>query len=238
MLRQFKDILVSGSIALGLAFAFQTAAFATYHIPSESMVPTLEVGDRLTVNKFAYGYSRHSLPLDMSLPATVKGRYLPAEPKRGDIIVFVHPKTTDRMIKRLIGLPGDRIAIDNGEVVLTGERLPRKLERTSKFREFEGRVVEVNRYVERLPGGVSHPVLEYVQRRHHGSMPERVVPAGHYFMMGDNRDNSADSRFPEMGMVPAENLVGRADAVLYSFYSCEPEPGTHCARRRFATKLE
>ena len=234
-----KDIVVSFVIAMVVAFAFQTAAYATYHIPSESMVPTLEVGDRLTVNKFAYGYSRHSLPLEFSLPPSVlKGRIMGGAPRRGDIVVFVHPKRSDRMIKRLIGLPGDRIAIDNGEVILNGERLPRKLESTYKFREYEGHVVEVNRYVETLPGGVSHPILEYTHRLRHGSMAEITVPPGHYFMMGDNRDNSADSRFPDMGLVPAENLVGRADAVLYSFYSCAPQPGTHCAKRRFATKLQ
>ena len=233
-----KDLIASATIALLLAFAFQTAAFATYHIPSESMVPTLEVGDRLTVNKFAYGYSRHSLPLDMSLPASIKGRYLAGEPKRGDIVVFVHPKRADRMIKRLIGLPGDRIAIDGGEVILNGERVKRTLERTYKFREFEGRVVEVNRYVETLPGGFGHPILEYTGRHRRASMAEIKIPPGQYFMMGDNRDNSSDSRFEDMGLVPFENLVGRADAILYSFYSCPTEPGTHCAKRRFATKIE
>ncbi|MCB1513708.1 MAG: signal peptidase I [Hyphomicrobiaceae bacterium] len=233
-----KDMVYSIVAALALAFAFQTAAYATYHIPSESMVPTLEVGDRLTVNKFAYGYSRHSLPLDMSLPENVfKGRVLAGEPERGDIIVFVHPKRTDRMIKRLIGMPGDRIAVENGNVILNGKPLERTLESTYRFREHEGRVVEVNRYKETLPGGRSYPTLEYTHRVRHGSMAETTVPAGHYFMMGDNRDNSNDSRFADMGLVPAENLVGRADAVLYSFYSCAPEPGTHCAERRFATRL-
>ncbi|HRY07967.1 MAG TPA: signal peptidase I [Hyphomicrobiaceae bacterium] len=234
-----KDMMWSIVVALVLAFAFQTAAYATYHIPSESMVPTLEVGDRLTVNKFAYGYSRHSLPLDFSLPeGVIHGRVFAHEPKRGDIIVFVHPKRSDRMIKRLIGLPGDRIAVDNGQVILNGKLLPRKLEKTYRFREHEGRIVEVNRYQETLPGGRTHPILEYTYRTNHGSMPERTVPAGHYFMMGDNRDNSNDSRFNDMGMVPAENLVGRAEAVLYSLYSCTPEPGTQCAKRRFATALK
>lgn len=233
-----KDLMWSIAAALVLAFAFQTAAYATYHIPSESMVPTLEVGDRLTVNKFAYGYSRHSLPLDFSLPkGVVDGRMFAREPVRGDIIVFVHPKRSDRMIKRLIGMPGDRIAIDNGQVVLNGKPLIRKLEATYRFREYEGRIVEVNRYEEILPGGRSHPILEYTQRTNHGSMPETTVPPGHFFMMGDNRDNSNDSRFHDMGMVPVENLVGRADAVLYSLYSCTPETGAQCAERRFATRL-
>ncbi len=234
-----KDMVWSIVAALVLAFAFQTAAYATYHIPSESMVPTLEVGDRLTVNKFAYGYSRHSLPLDFSLPkGAINGRLFASEPVRGDIIVFVHPKRSDRMIKRLIGLPGDRIAVDNGQVILNGRPLARKLEKTYRFREYEGRIVEVNRYEETLPGGRTHLMLEYTHRAHHASMPETIVPPGHYFMMGDNRDNSNDSRFHDMGMVPAENLVGRADAVLYSLYTCTPESGTECAERRFATRLK
>ncbi|MCB1528506.1 MAG: signal peptidase I [Hyphomicrobiaceae bacterium] len=234
-----KDMIWSVVVALLLAFAFQTAAYATYHIPSESMVPTLEVGDRLTVNKYAYGYSRHSLPLDMSLPESVmQGRILAREPKRGDIVVFVHPHRSDRMIKRLIGLPGDRIAVDNGQVILNGKPLQRKLVDTYRFREFEGPTVAVNRYTESLPSGRSYPTLEYANRMRHASMHEIQIPPKHYFMMGDNRDNSNDSRFGDMGLVPAENLVGRADAVLYSFYECTPEPGIHCAKRRFATKLK
>ncbi|MFV0368774.1 MAG: signal peptidase I [Hyphomicrobiaceae bacterium] len=233
-----KDVLWSVAVALLLAFAFQTAAYATYHIPSESMVPTLEVGDRLTVNKYTYGYSRHSLPLDMSLPENMlKGRVLAGEPKRGDIVVFVHPRRSDRMIKRLIGVPGDRIAIDNGQVILNGKPLQRKLDDTYRFREFQGRVVEVKRYIETLPGGRSYPTLEYADLNSHVSMQEIEIPPKHYFMMGDNRDNSNDSRFGDMGLVPVENLVGRADAILYSFYECTPEPGIHCAERRFATKL-
>ncbi len=233
-----KDLVMTVLAAVLLAFAFQTAAFATFHIPSESMVPTLEVGDRLSVNKFAYGYTRHSLPLDMSLPESVlHGRVMAKDPVRGDIIVFVHPKRSDRMIKRLIGMPGDKIAIENGEVILNGQKLERKLESTYRFRENEGRVVEVNRYIETLPGGRSHPILEYTHRHRHGSMQEIEIPPGHYFMMGDNRDNSNDSRYSDMGLVPADNLVGRADVVLYSLYSCTPEPGTKCGQRRFVTRL-
>ncbi|MGD9785868.1 MAG: signal peptidase I [Hyphomicrobiaceae bacterium] len=237
MRAHLKDAVTSVVIALILAAAFQTAAFATYHIPSESMVPTLEVGDRLTVSKFAYGYSRYSLPFEMSLPESFKGRLLRKQPSRGDIIVFVHPRRSDRMIKRLIGLPGDRIAVDNGEVVLNGKKLERKLERRYRFREYQGDVVAVNRYVETLPGGVSYPTLEFADRHLRRSMPEIVVPEGRYFMMGDNRDNSADSRFVEMGLVPEDNLVGRAEAILYSFYSCEPEPGLECGSRRYLKGL-
>ncbi|MCB1521653.1 MAG: signal peptidase I [Hyphomicrobiaceae bacterium] len=238
MRRQISDFFTTVAVALTLAFAFQTAAFATYHIPSESMVPTLEVGDRLTVSKFAYGYSRFSLPFDLSLPAVFSGRVLSGSPERGDIVVFVHPRRDDRMIKRVIAVPGDRIAIDNGRVVLNGKPLERTFERRYQFREYDGEVSEVDRYREVLPGGKAHTIIEQASRRARRSMAELVVPAGRYFMMGDNRDNSSDSRFPDMGLVPQENLVGRAEAVLYSFYSCKPEPGLECGARRYATRLE
>lgn len=238
MLRQLSDFAKTIVIALTLAFAFQTAAFATYHIPSESMVPTLEVGDRLTVSKFAYGYSRHSLPFEFSLPAVFSGRLMAAEPKRGDIIVFVHPRRPDRMIKRLIGLPGDRIAIRSGEVILNGEPLQRTFERRYKFREHDGPVIEVNRYRETLPGGPSHVIIERADIELRRSFPEITIPAGRYFMMGDNRDNSADSRYPDMGLVPAENLVGRAEAILYSFYDCQSEQGLECGSRRYVQRLD
>lgn len=238
MMRKIGDAFWTVVIALSLAFVFQTAAFATYHIPSESMVPTLEVGDRLTVSKFAYGYSRHSLPFELSLPANFSGRILASKPNRGDIIVFVHPRRVDRMIKRVIGLPGDRIAVRGGEVILNGTPVKRTFERRYRYREFEGGVVEVDRFRETLPGGASHEIIERTDIQYRRSIPEMTIPPGRYFMMGDNRDNSADSRYPEMGLVPEENLIGRAEAILYSFYDCNHEQGLECGSRRYATRLE
>ncbi len=234
----FKEIAGMLVLAFGFAFVFQTTAFATYFIPSESMVPTLQVGDRLTVSKFAYGWSRHSLAYDLQLPSSLSGRVLAGEPKRGDIVVFIHPRSGQRMIKRLIAVPGDRIALREGRVVLNGVEVPRSFVRTYKFREYGGSLVEVREYDELLPGAKPHKIIERLYRFGQRNMAEITIPPGRYFMMGDNRDNSSDSRYPDMGLVPMENLVGRAEAILYTWYSCEDEPGAECAKPRFATRLQ
>jgi signal peptidase I len=238
MRSQVREFFSSLVLALGFAFLFQTTALATFYIPSESMVPTLEVGDRLTASKFAYGWSRFSLPFGLTLPASLGGRVLAQAPGRGEIVVFIHPKSGERMIKRLIGVPGDRVAIKRGQLWLNGEAVPREFERIYKYRDQYGSMVEVALYKELLPGGVEHEIIERTRPFHREDMAEIVIPPGRYFMMGDNRDNSADSRFREMGLVPYENLVGRAEAILYSWYSCQEEPGAVCAEgRRFATRL-
>jgi signal peptidase I len=232
--------LMSVLLAVGFAALFQTTAFATYYIPSESMVPTLQVGDRVAVSKFAYGWSRYSLPYGLTLPSfgSDGGRLFAEKPRRGDVVVFIHPRNGQRMIKRVIGLPGDRVAIRAGRLVINGEPVVRRFVRLYRFREYEGRVVEVRQLTETLPGGTAHTILERTGARYGEDMAEETIPPGRYFMMGDNRDNSADSRFPQMGLVPEENLIGRAEAILYTLYSCDPEPGVVCADRRFAQKLE
>jgi len=238
MMRHIREFVEMLALALGFAFLFQTAAFATFYIPSESMVPTLQVGDRLTVAKYAYGWSRHSLPYDLTLPKTINGRLMAREPKRGDIVVFMHPKSGERMIKRLIGLPGDTISLRDGRLILNGKLVPRRLVRTFRYREYGGDIVPVREYAEVLPGGTAHAVLERLDRGIRRDMFEMTIPENRYFMMGDNRDNSADSRSPMMGLVPGENLVGRAEAILYTLNDCQPEPGTTCADPRFLTRLK
>jgi len=241
MLRHCRDVLGMTVLAIGFAFLFQATAFATFFIPSESMLPTLQVGDRLTVSKYAYGWSRYSLPVDLNLelPVSFTGRVFGRDPQRGDIVVFMHPKSGQRMIKRLIGLPGDRIAMHGGKLYLNGELVSRKHVRSYRYREYHGRLVEVDEFEEKLGSGDKHRILLRTRSDAPGrDMDEIIVPPGRYFMLGDNRDNSADSRFPEMGTVPAENLIGRAEAILYSFYSCEKEQGVTCADRRFATRLD
>lgn len=238
MFRQSRAYLLIVILALGFAFLFQATAFATFFIPSESMLPTLQVGDRLTVSKYAYGWSRYSLPYDLKLPAGLDGRILGREPRRGDIVVFMHPQSGDRMIKRLIGLPGDRIAFRDGKLFLNGTALPRRHIRTYRYREYRGRIVEVDEFEETVSSGQTYKVLLRSRPVPGRSMAEAVVPPGRYFMVGDNRDNSADSRSADMGMVPAENLIGRAEVILYSFYSCLEEQGVTCAGRRFGTLLE
>jgi signal peptidase I len=238
MLRQSRAYFAMVALALGFAFLFQATAFATFFIPSESMLPTLQVGDRLTVSKYAYGWSRYSLPYDLKLPVSSDRRVFGRDPQRGDIVVFMHPKSGARMIKRLIGLPGDRIAFHKGELMLNGNAVARHRVRTYRYREYLGRIVEVDEFEESISPGQSYKILLRSRPVPGRNMAETTVPPDRYFMVGDNRDNSTDSRSDEMGMVPAENLVGRAEVILYSFYSCTEEIGTTCAGRRFATRLE
>lgn len=219
--------------ALLIAGVFRTLFFQPFWIPSESMKDTLLIGDFLFVNKMAYGYSRHSCPFSM---CPFSGRILASEPERGDVVVFRHPVNGTDFVKRLIGLPGDRIQVKGG--VLNINDQPVKVEPNGKFEEIkapqgpegsyprcanepvgEGGICEKERFTETLPNGVSHDILNI------GDMPVDntavfTVPEGQYFFMGDNRDNSQDSRIAQqvggVGFVPAENLIGRADRIMFS----------------------
>ena len=224
-------------VGLSLAALFRTAAYATYFIPSESMVPTLEVGDRLAVSKFAYGWSKFSLPLT-NVGIQMNGRVLGSLPARGDVVVFVHPFDGRTMIKRVIGLPGDHIRLSKGRLYINGELVQRRVASAYHYREQQGSVVGVTRYTERLPGGREHTIIQRSDYASAETMPDFEVPSGRLFMMGDNRDNSADSRFAAMGPVPLDNLIGRADTVIYSNHSCQSEPGLYCAPRRSLSVIE
>ncbi|MBL8537764.1 MAG: signal peptidase I [Hyphomonadaceae bacterium] len=208
--------------AFAVYLAFTTVAFAQYAIPSESMVPHLEVGDRVAVSKFAYGYSRHSLPFNLGaqLPAA-RDRLFAALPRRGDVAVFVHPRTGDTMIKRIVGLPGDEIVVRDGVLWINGEEArlspPHTLLRLAlpeRRREF------AERREEALPGGLAHAVHNLTNHGDFDEFGPYVVPAGHVFAMGDNRDNSLDSRWSGMGPVPVENLIGRAELVHVTGGDC------------------
>ena len=199
--------------ALLLALVIRTLLFQPFSIPSGSMRPTLLEGDYLFVTKWAYGYSHHSLPFS---PKLFSGRIWGSEPERGDVVVFKFPPNPSLdYIKRVIGLPGDRIQMRQGQLFINDEPVPR--EKVGQIDDPD--VTEVDRpvdvYRETLPNGVTYDTLDLSSNSIGDDTREFVVPNGHYFMMGDNRDNSADSRF-SVGFVPYENLVGRANIIFFS----------------------
>lgn len=198
--------------AFAIALVIRTLLFQPFVIPSSSMVGTLLIGDYLFANKFAYGFSQHSIPFS---PNIMDGRILGSDPVRGDVAVFKLPSdgSTD-YIKRIIGMPGDTVEVQNGVVFINGTAVPR--ERIDDFVHPEtGQTVP--QYRETLPNGVSYQVLDLVSNSMLDNSPQPfVVPQGHYFMMGDNRDNSSDSRTALVGFVPLENFVGRADLIFFS----------------------
>ena len=209
------DTVKTVAYAVLIALAIRTVAYEPFNIPSGSMKPTLLVGDYLFVSKFSYGYSRHSLPLSLPL---IPGRILMSEPERGDIAVFKLPSDnkTD-YIKRIIGLPGDRIQVSEGRLHVNGKQVVRR--RVADFIEIDeyGRIHRTAQFDETLPNGRTHRILEHTDQGQLDNTPVYVVPEGHYFAMGDNRDNSLDSRvLGGVGFVPAENLVGRAEILFFS----------------------
>ncbi|MBY4607668.1 signal peptidase I [Rhizobium sp. 9T] len=199
--------------ALILAMVIRTVLFQPFTIPSGSMMPTLLVGDYIFVNKFAYGYSKYSLPFS---PDVFSGRLFGSDPKRGDIVVFRFPPNPDiDYIKRCIGLPGDRIQVTDGVLYVNGKPVPKVADGsfTSDYKLDPGEDVPVFR--ETLDNGKTFDTLDQSPVSRGDNTREFIVPEGHYFMMGDNRDNSLDSRF-DVGFVPAENLVGRASVIFFS----------------------
>ena len=204
-----KTILIAGVIALG----FRSVLFEPFNIPSGSMIPTLLVGDYLFVSKSSYGYSRYSFPFGI---APFSGRVFAEEPKRGDVAVFRQP--TDpaiAFIKRIIGMPGDQIQVKNGILHINDVPVERSYlglaNATNGFTTMNFKV-----YEETLPDGSRHLIQERSDSDSFDNTAVYLVPDEHYFMMGDNRDNSRDSRTSSVGMVPAENLVGRADRLFFS----------------------
>jgi signal peptidase I len=225
-----------------VVLAFRSFIFAPFNIPSESMLPRLENGDYLLASKWSYGFSRYSLPLSVPL---IPGRIFARQPDRGDVVIFKAPPFNDTdYIKRVIGLPGDQIQVTGGVLHINGVAVPKVRVADAVIPEvgntrcyhpaFERRAADGSptcqypRYRETLPGGVSYYVLDfgpYAYRPDPTFDPDNtgvyIVPEGHFFAMGDNRDNSMDSRFPAVpgggiGIVPQENLVGKAQIMMFS----------------------
>ncbi|MEM0947581.1 MAG: signal peptidase I [Pseudomonadota bacterium] len=219
--------------ALLIAGVFRTLFFQPFWIPSGSMKDTLLIGDFLFVNKMAYGYSQHSCPFSMC--RFIDGRWIGSEPARGDVVVFRHPVNGSDFIKRVVGMPGDRIQMQDGVLYINGTAASQTPDGT--FQEvFErqgpignvplcqnagvgfGGTCEKEKFIETLPEGTAHSVLN-VRRTGLDSTQVYTVPEGHFFFVGDNRDNSTDSRVAPpngVGYVPFENLIGRADRVMFS----------------------
>ncbi len=221
--------------ALLIAGVFRTLFFQPFFIPSGSMKDTLLVGDFVFVNKMAYGYSRYSCPFAM---CPLPGRILASTPERGDIVVFRHPTQNTDYVKRLIGLPGDQIQVKAGILYINGEAAPQvpagtfeevfapqgsfnSVPKCANGAVGQGAICEKPRATETLPGGVAHDVLNVED---YSGFPDNTgvytVPEGYYFFMGDNRDNSTDSRFAQsqggVGFVPADHLLGRVDRIMFS----------------------
>ena len=218
---------------LAVVLIFRIAVFAPFSIPSESMLPRLMNGDYLLAAKWPYGFSNYSLPFNAPL---IPGRILAGQPERGDTVIFKHPIDETDYIKRVIGLPGDSVAVENGQIILNGEPVQREAmadfeiplsvntscawggEETT---DAEGvAVCRYKRFREMLPGGRSYEVLDFGFTPS-DTYPATIIPEGHMFVMGDNRDNSRDSRFEAragdaVGIVPQDNLVGRASFIIWS----------------------
>ena len=214
----FVEIVKTVAYALLIALFLRVLFFQPFTIPSASMEPTLLEGDYIIVSKFSYGYSRHSIPFS---PPLFKGRIMERSPERGDIIVFKLPRDgrTD-YIKRLIGLPGDRVQMREGRLWINGKEVVDKELPPVMIDSGYGFTRNVQRFQETLPGGRTFITYDFGPDGDVDKTPTFVVPEGHFFFMGDNRDNSLDSRVPAeigVGFVPAENLVGKAQIILLSW---------------------
>jgi len=201
-------------------FVAKAAIAEPFYVPSGSMEPTLMIGDELLATKYPYGYGTASLPAFIVLPNSA--HILPGLPRRGDVVVFRWPGDRSQVwVKRVIGLPGDRISLTDGRVSINGKPVGLQRDGQGLAETEDGTNVSAARFIETLPDGRTHFIYKLSKFDPLDNMPETVVPPGHVFVMGDNRDNSADSRVPVraggVGMLPVDNLVGRVDGIVGSW---------------------
>lgn len=214
----FWDTIRTVAYAVIAAMVVRTVALEPFNIPSGSMIPTLLVGDYLFVSKYAYGYSKYSLPWSIDL---FSGRLFGSEPERGDVAVFKLPRDNETdYIKRIVGLPGDRIQMKQGLLYVNDVPIERRQVENFTFTDVYGSSRTIAQFSEILPDGAAHHTLDANPNGNLDNTDVYAVPEGHFFAMGDNRDNSLDSRidnaYSGVGFIPAENLVGRAEFIFYS----------------------
>jgi signal peptidase I len=191
-----------------------------FYVPSPSMEPTLLIGDALAASKYPYGYGAASVPMPITLGTTQ--RVFGSIPERGDVVVFRWPgDISQSWVKRVVGLPGERVQMRAGQLFINGQAATLRADGTGETESDDGTRTKAARYIETLPGGRSHPIFKLESGSAVDNTAEVTVPPGHVFVLGDNRDRSADSRIPAsrggVGLLPVDNLIGRADVVVGSW---------------------